>query len=47
MQLLVYPVTVFFPWYARNPGFSHMYTDTGAPIPIVPLSQPCPVSFYF
>ena len=27
MQLLVYPVTVFFSWYARDAGFSHMYTE--------------------
>ena len=27
MQLLVYPVIVFFSWYARDAGFSHMYTE--------------------
>ena len=27
MQLLVYPATVFFSWYARDAGFSHMYTE--------------------
>ena len=27
MQLLVYPATVFFSWYARDAGFSHMYIE--------------------
>ena len=24
---MVSPITVFFSWYARDAGFSHMYTE--------------------